>query len=120
MMLFYFLDIQLLSIFSCLLTSISRFPWYKLEEDEERGTVVFRHDSETTYTPEELFGMILNHSRVIGEKFSGELHACTLKYGVPTESLLQLCCERAFLHDVVSAILMIKNKEMEAKLLHLN
>ncbi|KAK2566848.1 Hypoxia up-regulated protein 1 [Acropora cervicornis] len=47
-----------------------RFPWYNLEEDKERGTVVFRHDSETTYTPEELFGMILNHSRVIGEKFS--------------------------------------------------
>ena len=102
------------------MTSISRFPWYKLEEDKERGTVVFRHDSETTYTPEELFGMILNHSRVIGEKFSGELHACTLKYGVPTENLLQLCCERAFLPDVVATILMIKNKEMEAKLLHLN
>ena len=102
------------------MTFISRFPWYNLEEDKERGTVVFRHDSETTYTPEELFGMILNHSRVIGEKFSGELLACTLKYSVPTENLLQLCCERAFLHDVVAAILMIKNKEMEAKLLQLN
>lgn len=47
-----------------------RFPWYDLEEDKETGTVLFRHDSETTFTPEELFGMILNHSRIIAEKFA--------------------------------------------------
>lgn len=48
-----------------------RFPWYDLEEDKEMGTVLFRHDSETTFTPEELFGMILNHSRGIAQKFAG-------------------------------------------------
>ena len=49
-----------------------RFPWYDLEEDKETGTVLYRHDSETTFTPEELLGMILNHSRIIAEKFAGE------------------------------------------------
>lgn len=47
-----------------------RFPWYDLEEDKETGTVVYRHDSETTFTPEEILGMILNHSRGIAEKFA--------------------------------------------------
>lgn len=47
-----------------------RFPWYDLEEDKETGTVLYRHDSETTFTPEEILGMILNHSRNIAEKFA--------------------------------------------------
>ncbi|EDO35204.1 predicted protein [Nematostella vectensis] len=47
-----------------------RFPWYKLEEDKTTGNVVFRHDSDVTFTPEELMGMILNHSRFIGEQFA--------------------------------------------------
>jgi len=50
----------------------ARFPWYDLEEDKETGTVVYRHDSETTFTPEEILGMILNHSRGIAEKFAGK------------------------------------------------
>ena len=66
-------------LFYCVLTLFFayfvRFPWYDLEEDKETGTVLFRHDSETTFTPEELFGMILNHSRIIAEKFAGKLHA---------------------------------------------
>ena len=37
------------------------------------GTVLYRHDSDTTFTPEEILGMILNHSRSIAEKFAGEL-----------------------------------------------
>ena len=37
------------------------------------GTVLFRHDSEITFSPEEILGMILNHSRNIAEKFAGEL-----------------------------------------------
>lgn len=47
-----------------------RFPWYDLEEDKETGTVLYRHDSDTTFTPEEILGMILNHSRNIAEKFA--------------------------------------------------
>ena len=38
----------------------ARFPQYKLEADSERGTVVFRHDEETSYSVEELLGKILN------------------------------------------------------------
>ena len=37
------------------------------------GTVLFRHDNEITFSPEEILGMILNHSRNIAEKFAGEL-----------------------------------------------
>ncbi|KAL9965587.1 hypothetical protein ACROYT_G029408 [Oculina patagonica] len=47
-----------------------RFPWYDLEEDKETGTVIYRHDSETTFTPEEILGMVLNHSRIIAEQFA--------------------------------------------------
>lgn len=60
--------------------------------------------------------MILNHSRVIGEKFSGELHACTLKYSVPKENLFQLGCERAFLHDVMAAISMVKKQRSRGEI----
>ena len=34
----------------------ARFPQYQLEADPERGTVLFRHDSETVYSVEELVG----------------------------------------------------------------
>ena len=37
------------------------------------GTVLYRHDSDTTFTPEEILGMILNHSRSVAEKFAGGL-----------------------------------------------
>ncbi|XP_050731958.1 hypoxia up-regulated protein 1-like [Eriocheir sinensis] len=40
-----------------------RFPFYNIEADPERGTVVFRHDSNTTYTVEELVGQLLGHAR---------------------------------------------------------
>ena len=48
-----------------------RFPQYKLEADEERGTVVFRHDEETTYSVEELLGMILAHAKTQAETYTG-------------------------------------------------
>ncbi|XP_031556347.1 hypoxia up-regulated protein 1-like, partial [Actinia tenebrosa] len=47
-----------------------RFPWYNMEEDKETGTVIFNHKSGKKFSPEELMGMILNHSRVIAEEFA--------------------------------------------------
>ncbi|KAF4520111.1 hypothetical protein B566_EDAN010267 [Ephemera danica] len=40
-----------------------RFPYYQIEEDPDRGTVVFKHDAETTFTPEELIAMLLQQAR---------------------------------------------------------
>ena len=50
----------------------NRFPYYNLEEDPVRGTVVFRHNETTTYSPEELLGMLLSHATFIAERFSGK------------------------------------------------
>ncbi|XP_059483412.1 hypoxia up-regulated protein 1 isoform X2 [Neocloeon triangulifer] len=41
----------------------TQFPYYKIEEDPERGTVVFRHDDETRFTPEELIAMMLQQCK---------------------------------------------------------
>merc|ERR1719244_1057753 len=47
-----------------------RFPQYKIEADPERGTVMFRHDSETVYSVEELLGMIFAHAKTQAETFT--------------------------------------------------
>jgi len=47
-----------------------RFPYYTLEADPDRGTVLFRHDETTTYSPEELLGMILTHAKHIAEEYT--------------------------------------------------
>jgi len=47
-----------------------RFPYYNMEADPERGTVLFRHDESTTYSPEELLGMILTHAKQIAEDYT--------------------------------------------------
>jgi hypoxia up-regulated 1 len=47
-----------------------RFPFYDIEADPERGTVVFRHDDETAFTVEELVGMILTHAKNIAEEYT--------------------------------------------------
>jgi len=47
-----------------------RFPQYTIEADPERGTVVFRHDDETTYSVEELIGMMLAHAKTQAESFT--------------------------------------------------
>ena len=36
-----------------------RFPHHELKAHPERGTVLFQHDAETAYSPEELLAMIL-------------------------------------------------------------
>lgn len=47
-----------------------RFPQYTIEADPERGTVLFRHDAETTYSVEELIGMMLAHAKTQAEAFT--------------------------------------------------
>ncbi|XP_063217680.1 hypoxia up-regulated protein 1 isoform X1 [Bacillus rossius redtenbacheri] len=49
-----------------------RFPYYDIVPDPERGTVLFRHDSETTYSPEELIGMFLHKAREFAEETAGQ------------------------------------------------
>ncbi|XP_019623229.1 PREDICTED: hypoxia up-regulated protein 1-like isoform X1 [Branchiostoma belcheri] len=49
-----------------------QFPHHELVKDEERGTVLFKHDEETLFSPEEVLGMVLNRSREIAEHFAEE------------------------------------------------
>ncbi|KAK6642072.1 hypothetical protein RUM44_013795 [Polyplax serrata] len=49
-----------------------RFPYYLIEDDPLRGTVVFRHDEETTFTPEELIGMLLHKAKEFAEESAGQ------------------------------------------------
>jgi len=48
----------------------SRFPFYDLHEDADTNTLYFRHDEETTYTPEELLAMILEKAKGIADAFA--------------------------------------------------
>ncbi|XP_064595263.1 hypoxia up-regulated protein 1-like isoform X2 [Liolophura sinensis] len=47
-----------------------RFPYYNLVKDEKTGTVRFRIDEETEYSPEELLGMILERAKEDAETFA--------------------------------------------------
>lgn len=47
-----------------------RFPYYKIVEDPQRKTILFEHDSETRYSPEELVAMILNKAKEYAENFA--------------------------------------------------
>jgi hypoxia up-regulated 1 len=47
-----------------------RFPYYDLVKDVVRGTVLFQHDSETAFSPEELLGMIFKHCQEIAEAYA--------------------------------------------------
>ena len=40
---------------------LQRFPYYDIEADAERGTVIFRHDEETTYSVEELVNKLVEN-----------------------------------------------------------
>ncbi|XP_047099616.1 hypoxia up-regulated protein 1 isoform X1 [Schistocerca piceifrons] len=44
-----------------------RFPYYKIEADPDRGTVVFRHDSESVYSVEELLAQMLQSARQMAQ-----------------------------------------------------
>jgi len=49
---------------------MARFPQYKIEADPDRGTVMFRHDSDTVYSVEELLGMMFAHAKTQAETFT--------------------------------------------------
>lgn len=45
-----------------------RFPYYELVEDKERGTVLFKHDDDTLYSPEELIAQLLFRAKQYAEQ----------------------------------------------------
>lgn len=49
-----------------------RFPYYNMVKDEERGTVLFKMDDETTYSPEELLAMVLEKAREYAQAFTDQ------------------------------------------------
>lgn len=44
-----------------------RFPHYEIVEDPERGTVLFKHDDENLYSPEELIAQFLTKAKEFAE-----------------------------------------------------
>ena len=48
-----------------------KYPYYTIKEDEASKTIYFQHDSETTYTPEELLAMFLEFAKEIASDFAG-------------------------------------------------
>lgn len=44
-----------------------RFPYYNIVEDPERGTILFKHDENTFYSPEELIAQLLQKAKEFAE-----------------------------------------------------
>lgn len=44
-----------------------RFPYYNIVEDPERHTVLFKHDDNTFYSPEELLGQLIQKAKEFAE-----------------------------------------------------
>ncbi|XP_060818511.1 hypoxia up-regulated protein 1 isoform X2 [Bombus pascuorum] len=49
-----------------------RFPYYHIISDDERKTIAFRLDENTTYTPEELLAQILHKGKEFAENSAGQ------------------------------------------------
>ncbi|XP_012264301.2 hypoxia up-regulated protein 1 isoform X2 [Athalia rosae] len=49
-----------------------RFPYYDIVADDERGTIIFKHDEETSYTPEELLAQFLHKGKEFAETSAGQ------------------------------------------------
>ncbi|CAB0045021.1 unnamed protein product [Trichogramma brassicae] len=49
-----------------------RFPYYNIEADSERNTILFRIDDETTYTPEELLAQLLYKAKEFAQISAGQ------------------------------------------------
>ncbi len=47
-----------------------KYPFYEIKENPETKTVYFQHDENTTYTPEELLAMILDHARELAADYA--------------------------------------------------
>ncbi|XP_014255771.1 hypoxia up-regulated protein 1 isoform X2 [Cimex lectularius] len=50
-----------------------RFPYYDIVPDPDRGTVVFQHDSETTFSVEELVAMMISKAQEIAQNSAGQV-----------------------------------------------
>ncbi|XP_017772169.1 PREDICTED: hypoxia up-regulated protein 1 [Nicrophorus vespilloides] len=46
----------------------SRFPYYEIVADEERGTILLKHDDDVFYSPEELIAQLLHKAKEIAEQ----------------------------------------------------
>ncbi|XP_076178749.1 hypoxia up-regulated Grp170 co-chaperone protein isoform X2 [Ptiloglossa arizonensis] len=51
---------------------MKRFPYYDIISDDERNTIAFRLDENTTYTPEELLAQILHKGKEFAEHSAGQ------------------------------------------------
>ncbi|XP_054015208.1 hypoxia up-regulated protein 1 isoform X2 [Hylaeus anthracinus] len=51
---------------------MKRFPYYDIISDDERNTIAFRLDKNTTYTPEELIAQILHKGKEFAENSAGQ------------------------------------------------
>ncbi|XP_060083520.1 hypoxia up-regulated protein 1-like [Ylistrum balloti] len=49
-----------------------RFPYYNLIKDEDRGTVLFQLEDDSTYSPEELIAMQLEKAKAYAETFADQ------------------------------------------------
>lgn len=45
-----------------------RFPYYEIVEDKDRGTILFKHDENTYYSPEELIAQLLGKAKEFAEQ----------------------------------------------------
>lgn len=45
-----------------------RFPYYNIIEDSQRGTILFQHDDNTVYSPEELIAQLLSKAKEFAEQ----------------------------------------------------
>ncbi|XP_030834647.1 hypoxia up-regulated protein 1-like [Strongylocentrotus purpuratus] len=51
----------------------NRFPFYELGQDEDRGTIFFKHNDDVIFHPEELLAIALNKSRESAETFAEQM-----------------------------------------------
>ncbi|XP_076662041.1 hypoxia up-regulated Grp170 co-chaperone protein isoform X2 [Halictus rubicundus] len=51
---------------------MKRFPYYDIIADEERNTIAFKLNENTTYTPEELLAQILHKGKELAENSAGQ------------------------------------------------
>ncbi|XP_014212176.1 hypoxia up-regulated protein 1 isoform X2 [Copidosoma floridanum] len=50
-----------------------RFPYYNVEADPERNTIIFRIDEKTTYSPEELIAQLLGKAKEFAERAANQV-----------------------------------------------
>lgn len=56
------------------LLSRQLFPYYEITADPERGTPVFKHDENTSFSPEELIAQLLNKAREFAQTSTGKIY----------------------------------------------